>query len=198
MGWWIALGVLTLLGLLVLAVIFLPMGLHVVYNASGLTIQYLIGPLRIKEKADEKDTELTRLQNMGRKDRQGGEIQDFRERLQRIMDYLSDLCTQIKVKRLDMELCMAGGDPGELALNYGKAWAAVGGIMPLLERFLDIRKRNVQVTCDFTQPSTTIYVRVDVTIPLHRLVGLVMRHGGLLGTKYENLLNTSKGGTEHE
>ena len=121
-----------------------------------------------------------------------GEGQKTLERV--ATDFLGDFRRKLRVKKLELFLCMAGGDPCNLAINYGRAWAAVGNLMPQLERFLVIKKRNVQVACDFTQPYTTIYFRADVTITLGRLLGLLLKYGWRGFKEYRNLKNKRKGG----
>ena len=79
-------------------------------------------------------------------------------------------------------------------INYGKAWAAAGNILPQLERFLVIRKRDVQVCCDFTADVTTVYLRADVTITVGRLLGLLVKYGIRACKEYFKIINKRKGG----
>ena len=44
---------------------------------------------------------------------------------------------------------LGGGDPCDLAINYGKAWAALGNLWSRLEQFFVIKKRDVEIQCDF-------------------------------------------------
>ena len=81
------------------------------------------------------------------------------------------------MKRLELKLVMAGEDPCDLAVNYGRAWASAGNIMPLLDGLLVIKKRDVDISCDFEAESTTVYFRADATILLGRLLGLALRYG---------------------
>ena len=91
---------------------------------------------------------------------------------------------------------MAGGDPADLAVNYGKTWAAVGGLMPQLERIFVIKKRNIAVQCDFTAEKTLIYARLDVTITLGRLLALVVRYGIRALRQFIDIKNKRKGGAK--
>ena len=54
-----------------------------------------------------------------------------------------------------------------------RAWAALGNLWPRLEEFLVIKKRDVQIECDFMADTTVINARVDLTITLGRLLATV-------------------------
>lgn len=197
MGWIITLGVLLLLGCL-------PLGISGIYESSGSVVNWLIGPTKIalyprakkaKTKSKQKNEEPSKEQTPAPKaEKTGGSFADFLPLLHIATDFLGDLRRKLRVKQLEMHLCMAGGDPCDLAINYGRAWAAVGSLMPQLERFLVIKKRDVQVSCDFTQPNTTIYFRADITITLGRLLGLLVRYGWRACKEYLKMKDKRKGG----
>ena len=95
-----------------------------------------------------------------------------------------------------MKLIMAADDPCDLAVNYGKAWAAVGNLMPQLERLFVIKKRNVEVECDFTADKTLIFAKLDLTITLGRLLALAMVHGIRILRQFLTIMKTRKGGAK--
>ncbi len=94
---------------------------------------------------------------------------------------------------MELKLIMAGDDPCDLAVNYGKAWAAVGNILPRLEAIFVIKKRNVEVECDFTASETTIYVLADITMTLGRLLGIAVKYGIRALRAYLRLRKKRKG-----
>lgn len=124
----------------------------------------------------------------------GGSFQDFMPLVSLALDFLGELRRKIRVKRLEMNLTMAGGDPCDLAVNYGKAWAALGNLMPQLERLFVIKKRDLQVNCDFTGDTTSIYGRLDITITLGRLLGLGVRYAVKAYSRYQKIMKLRKGG----
>ena len=89
---------------------------------------------------------------------------------------------------------LAGDDPCDLAVNYGRAWAALGNLIPVLERFLVIKKRDMQVRCDFTADKTLIYARADLTITVGRLLAVVLRHGIRILSEFLKITKLRKGG----
>lgn len=200
MGWLMALGVLLALGCL-------PLGISGIYEASGPIANLLIGPVKIalyprekrkKEKPakQEKPQATVQSEQPASEKKKGGSFTDFLPLVRIATDFLGDLRRKLRVKRLELLLCMAGGDPCDLAVNYGRAWAAVGNLMPQLERLFVIKKRDVQVCCNFTQTQTTIYVRVEITITLGRLLSLLLRYGRRALKEYLKITNKRKGGAE--
>ena len=93
-------------------------------------------------------------------------------------------------------MIMAADDPCDLAVNYGKAWAALGNLMPQLERVFVIQKREVEVECDFTASKTLIFARLDLTITFGRLLAIVIYHGIRILRQYLNIMKTRKGGAK--
>lgn len=196
MGWIITFAVLALIGAI-------PLGISGIYDSSGPVANWLIGPIKIplyprkkKEKTQpkHKSEELSRKSSPSGAEKKGGSFADFLPLFHIATDFLGDLRRKLRVKQLEMHLCMAGGDPCDLAINYGRAWAAVGSLMPQLERFLVIKKRDVQVSCDFTQPNTTIYFRADITVTLGRLLGLLLWYGCRAYKEYFKIKDKRKGG----
>lgn len=94
-----------------------------------------------------------------------------------IVPFLGDLRRKIRITRLQGYLLLAGGDPCDLAVNYGRAWAALGNLQALLSRAFVIKKQDLQVGCDFAGENTLFYGRADITITLGRLLGLTLRYG---------------------
>lgn len=125
----------------------------------------------------------------------GGRLTEFYPLLKTGLAFLNELRRKLRVKRLEARLILAGDDPCDLAVNYGRAWAAVGNLMPILERTLKIKKRDVQVECDFDGDTTRVYVRTDVTVAFGRALWLVLRYGFRAMRQY---LKIQKGGAENE
>jgi hypothetical protein len=66
--------------------------------------------------------------------------------------------------------------------------------MPQLERLFVIKKRNIDVQCDFVDNRTRIYVRLDVSITLGRLLGLATRYGIRVLRVFLKKTENNKGG----
>ena len=196
MGWLIALAI-------IIALAMLPLGVSAKYEADGPLVRLIIGFLRMtvypappkekKQKTEEEPKEKVKKQTKEpeKKEKSGGKLTDFYPLLETALALLNDLRRKLRVKRLELKIIMAGSDPCDLATNYGRAWAAVGNLWPRLERFFVIKKRDVQVECDFTAEQTLIYAQIDVTLTLGRLLYLLVRYGVRALKQY---LNITKGG----
>ncbi|MBQ7817372.1 MAG: DUF2953 domain-containing protein [Oscillospiraceae bacterium] len=198
MGWLIALAVIA-------ALAFLPLGISAKYDDGGAAAHLIAGPLRIllypsnKKKSDKKPKEQESAQPESKKTsgsgKKGGSFSDFFPLLDAVLDFLGDLlCRKLRVKKLQAKIILAGDDPCDLAVNYGRAWAALGNLVPLLERFFVIKKRDLQVECDFTAEKTLIDAHLELTITLGRLLHLGARHGIRVLREYLKIAKLRKGG----
>lgn len=203
-GWLIALGILLTVPALIPLI---PIRLNVIYNQEGLTYKLFFGLLKIKPEWLESEEGLkprlkrdakviTKKAKAAATEKDGGDLSQFWPFLEALGKFLNDLRKKIRVKKLELHLVMGGDDPCNLALGYGKAWAAVGNIMPLLEQIFVIKKRDVQVHCDFMAQSTKLYLKVNATMTLFRLVSLLVKYGMNAYREYEILTNTDEGGAK--
>ena len=66
--------------------------------------------------------------------------------------------------------------------------------MPRLEKVLVIKKRDIDVECDFTASQTTIYARLDLTITLGRILAIAVVYGFRAVVELIKIKNKRKGG----
>ena len=142
------------------------------------------------EKTDEKKADGQRTQAA----KKGGPITDFLPLVQIGLDMLGAFRRRLRVNVLELKLVMAADDPCDLAVNYGRAWAAVGNLMPRLERIFVIKKRNIEVECDFETAKTLITARLDLTITLGRILATVVVYGVKALFEFLKIKNKRKGG----
>lgn len=201
MGWLIAIGILLLLAIL-------PLGVSARYNAQGAVLQAIAGPVRItllprkgkhrKPKKKEKGSSESAAPAKNTVDKNGeesgGSWKDFLPLVRVGLDFLGDFRRKLRVDQLEIKLIMAGGDPADLGISYGRTWEALGNLWPQIERLFVIKKRDVQVECDFTSDQTRIFARLRLTITLGRLAVLIMRYGIRAVKEYLKIKKQGKGG----
>ena len=192
MGWLITHGILSLIAVT-------PIGAKFRYDADGIFLAVIIGPFRLvllpKKKKDKKQKKEQKPKAQKQKSaknkadyqtdpgpkpsdkpaekkKKGGPITDFLPLLDVVFKFLNDLRRKIRIDHLDVKVILAGSDPCDLAVNYGRAWAAVGNLLPRLERIFVIRKRNIDVECDFTADETLIDAGLELTITIGRVLSI--------------------------
>ena len=218
MGWWITLGILFLLAIL-------PLGVSIHYNADGSVVKLILGPIKltvvpVKKKPKKEKKEKPQKEKKPKKTpepkpkqvgadappaepkpetkEQGGSILDFLPLVKTLFDFLGDFRRKLRLDNLQLKLIMAGGDPYNLAMNYGKAWAAVGNLLPKLEQWFVIRKRDIEVECDFVATKTTVIAHLDLTITLGRLLAAVFKFLFKALIKFLQIKKKRKGGAINE
>ena len=192
MGWWITLGILTLLALV-------PVGVRVCYDAEGPLVKLVLGPVKLtlfprpkKDQRPEKEKKEKQSKQKAKKTaeeanlpkppqppadkkpkgKKGGSLKDFLPFVKLAFDFLGDFRRKLRMKELYLRLILASSDPCDLAVNYGKTWTALGNFLPALERWFVIQKRDVEVECDFTASETKVIARLEITMTLGRLLSL--------------------------
>ena len=207
MGWVIFFAVVLLLAIL-------PLGVFVSYDEDGVVVKIVAGPVKItlfprpkkekkSEKKSKKKTSASPAEQLPKppqppkqipEKKKGGSWTDFLPLVQVALDFLGSFRRKLRINQLELKLTMAGDDPCDLAVNYGRAWAAVGNLMPQLERLFVIKKRNIAVACDFTASQTLVKFRSEATITLGRLVSLVVVYGIRVFREFWKIKTKRKGG----
>ena len=207
MGWVIFFTVVLLLAIL-------PLGVFVSYDEDGVLVKIVAGPVKItlfprpkKEKKSEKKSKKKSSASPAEQlpkppqppkqvpeKKKGGSWTDFLPLVQVALDFLGSFRRKLRIDQLELKLTMAGDDPCDLAVNYGRAWAAVGNLMPQLERLFVIKKRNIEVACDFTASQTLVKFRSEATITLGRLVSLAVVYGIRVFREFWKIKTKRKGG----
>lgn len=195
MGWLIAVGILV-------GLCFLPVGIYAVYNSSGVSARLtlwlasvLLYPRPKKDK--KKDTEAKpQTQKKKAQDKSPGTLSDFRPLVEIILSLLTEFRHRICVKDLVMKLTLAGDDPADLAIHYGQAWSLLGSLVPQLDSFFRIKKRDLSVNCDFNADEPMFYGHIHITITLGRLLLLVIHYGHQCLREYRRIMNLRKGGSK--
>ncbi len=188
--------VITLVILILLAI--LPLGVSARYDGGGAVLLITAGPVRYrllsgkKEKKEAKKKQSASAAPSG--EEKGGDLMDFLPMVEHVLELLGAFRRKLRVTRLCCNVVLAGDDPCDLAVNYGKAWAALGSLWPRLEALFVIKKRDVKLQCDFEATKTLVTARLDVSITLGRLLALVAVHGTRALREFITIKNKGKGG----
>lgn len=206
MTWW-------MIVLLILAVFFLigciPVGADVSYLGGVLTVKAKIGLLRLtllpkkpkkpqKQKKPKKSKEKPKLEKLKEKKKPqplSGGISGVMELLQFACDTLGDLRRKLRMERLELHVRFgAGDDAAKTAISYGRAWALIGTMLPMLERIFVIKERDIGAELDYNkEEKMTLDARLCITITIGRALALALRAGIRFLKIYKEM---NKGGAE--
>ena len=215
MGWLIALGIVVVLAIL-------PLGASVIYDKSGPLVRIIAGPLIIqvfplKKRAKQDKTKKEKKQEPEQTEEstseeqpaepakekkkkppkdpdEGGSILDFLPFVELAFNFLGDFRRNLRIGHLKLHLTMAGGDPCNLAINYGRANASMAALIAQLERLFVIKHRDVHINCDFMASETTILARLDISITLGRIISLLVCYAVRAVKTYLSIQKKRKGG----
>lgn len=213
MGWIITLGVVALLAVL-------PLGVSIKYDSDGPLVKVILGPVKFtvfplpqKEKKEKKKKDPKKKAESAQKEpvpqnpapppapkeekpkkESGGSLLDFLPLVKMVFQLLGDFRRKLRLDNLYLRLIMAADDPCDLAVNYGKAWAAMGNLMPQLERLFVIKKRDIEIECDFTANEALVIARLDLTITLGRILSLVVVYAIRAIVEFLKINKKRKGG----
>lgn len=215
MGWLIALGVLLLIGSV-------PLGVLFRYDSQGPLVKIVAGFLRVtvfpvpkwlkrsKKKtpvkaeavqpektetaAPEKPASQPSQSAQTEGEKKGGSLRDFLPLVQLLLDFMNQFRKKLRINRLQLKLILAGDDPCDLALGYGRAWAALGNLMPILDKIFVIGKRDCEVECDFTADEPLVTAQMELTIRLGQLISLGAVYGFRLLKELQIFKKKRKGG----
>ena len=188
--------------LIVLAVLVLlaliPLGAHVRYDSEGAFVWLVAGPIRIrllpkKPRKPKKDKKEKKEKKSGKKKKPkeppeseetkekqplGGLIRDFMPFVRLGLDLLGCFFRKLRVPILTLHLGFGGAnDPASAAINYGRAWSAIGAIMQPIRTKTRIKKENVSCSCDFTQGDMRVFAELKAVFLLGDLVVMAVRYG---------------------
>ncbi len=170
----------------------MPMGAYVRYDLTGSWAWLVLGAVKIqvfphKEKKQHKPKKAKSQRPKQKKEKIsqkkekqpiGGLIRDFYPFFQLGSDFLNYFFRKLRARCLTLHISFGGLDnPAAAAINYGRAWAIIGNIMPRLRRKLRIKKENISASCDFTRGDMRIYAELRAVFLFGDLVIMVIRYG---------------------
>ena len=189
---------LIILGVLVLLAL-IPLGAHVRYDSEGPWVALVIGPIKIrlipknskkpkkpkdskkkKEKKQDKKKEKKKKEPEKPKEKQpiGGLIRDFYPFVKLGLDLLGCFFRKLRIPILTLHVGFGGAnDPAGAAINYGRAWSAIGAVMQPIRSMTRIKKENVSCSCDFTTGDMRVFAELKAVFLLGDLVAMAVRYG---------------------
>ncbi|MBO5050466.1 MAG: DUF2953 domain-containing protein [Oscillospiraceae bacterium] len=191
MWWLIVLGILLFLA-------FIPVLVRFSYDETGYRFSLLWGIIPIKRLPGKKrENHKKKSKEKTSSETSGGKLSELIPIIKIGCGFLNALRKKMKLK-LWLHLVMAGDDPCDLAVNYGRTWAAAGSLIPLLEESFIIQKREIQIDCDFGAEETLVKAKLRAHIATWRLIGIAAKYGFRLLKHYMKSMKSKESGAENE
>jgi len=169
-GWIIAGIILALL----IAICLLRIGVTARYSEAGLEVWAKLGFYRRKvypaeegkkraekekppkaQKDEEKDRE---------KEEKGGPVELFKKYYDLALNLLKSLKKAVRIDLLRVRFVAAAkDDAAKAAILYGKAWAAEGIILAVLENNIKVLKKEINIVVDYQADKPSIFCHVAVS-----------------------------------
>ncbi len=169
---------------ILLVILLIRVGVDAEYSSSGFCLKIKIGfikltllprvkknktPSKKKTKKKRKGAENKNAEKSETK-KKGGSLKNLLELIPAITKALGRLRKRLVINELILHLVMAGDDPAETAINYGRANIALGSITSLLENAFRIKKRSFTADVSFLDTKTTVYCKAVLTIAIWALL----------------------------
>lgn len=203
MTWWMIVLLIVAIFLLIGCI---PLGVDVSYLGGVFTLRAKLGfirltliPRRPKKKSGSKPQKALETQTPGEKKPDAekkkrfafsGGVPEILELLQLACDLLGDLRRKLRMERLLLHVRFgAGEDAAKTAISYGRAWAAIGAMLPCLERLFVIEKRDVGAELDWqAKEKMTVDACMVISITIGRALALALR----AGVRFYKLIRNNK------
>ncbi len=178
----------TIILAILLALALTPIQIHAEYDENGPLVFAGLGLIRIRlipakkkraEKSAGKKSGHIKPAADGRskKQKKGGDFALLRQLLPVLLEALGSFRRKLVITHLDLCAWFGGEDPYKTALNYGRAWAAIGCLIPVLESTFTIKHRNIRADLSDNTASIAIQTALTIRIWLYQLLGMGLRYG---------------------
>ena len=187
--WWMTLLVIAAVLLLIGCI---PVGVDARYGSDGVFLAAKLGPFRLqllpqkpkkkKKKPAKQPPAVKPAEKKPAEKKQNpllsGGVDGLLQLLTLALDTLGDLRRKLRVNALMLHVTVPGGDdPAKAAMNYGRAWAAIGALTPAMERLFVIKKRDIQPELNYNETQMKVDAHLVTTITIGRSLALALRAG---------------------
>lgn len=182
--------VLAAIAALLALVLALPAAVLLRYEAGALRVRLQVGPVKaalyprrppnpVKKMGKRpgkgpKPPAPSKAEESGGKKLTAGQI---RELVKLALDLLGKLRRNLLVQHLTLHVSYGGKDAARAAIGYGRAWAVVGAMMPVLENTFRIGQRDVGVDLDYALEQPQVLLDLDVRMRVGTALWLAIGAG---------------------
>lgn len=103
--------------------------------------------------------------------------QQIRAMIDLALDLLGRIRRKLLVKHLTLHVFFGGRDAAKAAISYGRAWAMIGAMMPVLENTFRIDERDVGAYLDYELEEPRLLLDLDVRMHIGTALVLALGAG---------------------
>ena len=160
------------------------------YRSAGASLWLRLGPVRItllprkqktqkqrKKRSSQKPEQPQKAKPERQKPTLGGSLAYAKVLLPTVLECARRVWGAIYLNTLYLELQAGAEDPGEAAMAYGRANAALGAFWTPLVRAFHVRDGHARVNLDFDRTEPALYARAELSIRLGQALWLGLYFG---------------------
>ncbi len=99
-----------------------------------------------------------------------GSLSDFLGLIRPVLRALGRLVRTVRVKSLNMDVKIASRDAFQTAMMFGGTSAAVGIMIPWIERNLNVKHKKIRVNADFESSEAVIYADITFSLAIWQIL----------------------------
>lgn len=181
----------------------IPVGILVGYEQGEAWLSIVFGFVRFpvyprKHKANNsrfaKKQKNGKFQSHARSKKKRRDLNEYLPLVQLVFDFLRDFRTKLRINDLQFKAVLAGDDPCDLSISYGRVWAARSCLEPCLEHYFSINNRCIEIACNYTADTTYIRGYINMTLTISQIILIAAYHGVRVLRKYYKITNKAKDG----
>ncbi|MBQ3134386.1 MAG: hypothetical protein IJB75_01060 [Oscillospiraceae bacterium] len=164
--------------ILLVVVLLLRVGVRVEYGRPALSVCILVGPGYIPVlPARKKKNETKRSSSKKAKEKpvsKRNTLELLREFLPLVLRTVKRLFGKLQVDKLDLVLTAGAKDPGDVALQYGRANAILGALWQPIVAACHVVDGRARVEVDFDAEKPEIYLLAGLTLRIGQILALAV------------------------
>lgn len=156
----------------------IPVGVQARYDEDlSVSLTVLGIPIRLypmKRNKPKKETKKSENPRTKKKKKKLPSRKTLEEYLHLFLEILGRLRKKLLLRKLKLHAVFGGSDPADAALNYGRAWAAIGLVMPLFDAGFRIKERDVGAYRTREETSLRLYAEAHATLRISQILHIAL------------------------
>lgn len=186
---------------ILLIIALLRIGVYFSYSESGVILDAVIGPFKIRflpkdktkeKKAKEKPAKTKPAKPAPKtKEKKGGLAQLIFDLLPGIGSALSKFRRKLRIDTLNVHFTSAAADPCDAAMNFGYVSAGFGTLCAFIRRFFKVKNLDLQSFVNFDIDKPIVFIEAQLTLAIWEIISIAGGFGLFFIKIYKNANNSN-------